>query len=481
MRRLGGTFSHLLDELVRERTGLASSRRHEDAKQRVLGRAMERAGVSDEAVYLALLRRDPRAYDDLIADLTVPETYFFRDAATYALLRREVLPAIVAAREPTHTLEVWSAGCASGEEPYSLAILLEQERLEQRSNVLGTDVSHRALARAREGLYSRWSLRATEERDRARYFEVAGRDYRLIERIRARACFRQHSLSSGAYPLPQNGSTGFDLILCRNVLIYFDGQAMRETAQRLARSLREDGWLLLGPSDPLLEIEEWCDRVPSPCGMLYHRRITGAAHDQPSNRHARALPAQRPTALASTRLARPPAPPLYSELRALPVPSPAPRAGDSALAAQLASHDQPTAPSATEQVLLLAREHGSAAAEAGCRDLLTRQPLAAGLHVVHASLLLDLGRDEAAAQALRRAQYLDRSLPIAMLLAATLAERRAARDEALRSYEQLRQACRAEPADRLVPLGEGLTFGALQALAEQRANALCNRPAGRRP
>jgi chemotaxis protein methyltransferase CheR len=488
MRRLGGTFSRLLDELVRERTGLASSRRHEEVKQRVLDKAMARAGVSDEAVYLALLKRDRKAYDDLIADLTVPETYFFRDPAHYELLRREVLPAILRAHDDRHVLELWSAGCASGEEPYSLAILLEQQRLGERSHVLGTDVSFRALARAMQGVYTRWSLRATSPTDRDRYFESRGAEHRLIPRIRASARFVQHSLSSPVYPSPQSRNAGFDLILCRNVLIYFDPQATVDTAQRLARSLNEDGWLMTGPSDPMLELEEWCDAVPTPCGMSYRRRRTGAEAPArpradvlrrlpgaPHVWHSQASSARRTRALHEGPVVAP-APSRSGSPDRAPLPVPRPdsesRRDTPADVRATPNVERAAQVDSIEQVRALEREHGSLAAEAGCRDLLATEPLSAGLHVVHAMLLLDLGRDSLAEQALRRASYLDRSLLIAQLVGATLAERRGERAAAGVAYTQLAEACSERPQDELVRLGEGLTHASLGVLARQRARSL---------
>jgi len=502
MRRLGGTFSRLVDELVRTRTGLAPSRRHEDVKQRVVHSAMERAGVSDEGAYLALLQRDTKTYDDLIADLTVPETYFFRDPSHYELLRREVLPAIRAAHGDGHVVEVWSAGCASGEEPYSLAILLEQERLGKRSHVLGSDVSYRALARALNGTYSRWSLRATSERERARYFESAGSEHRLISRIRGRARFVQHSLSSPIYPTPYSREAGFDLILCRNVLIYFDPQATLDTAQRLARSLAEGGWLLTGPSDPRLELDEWCDVLPTPSGMLYRRRRTSAHtglrkgedqaravllgaraesprgasgehawHSQASpDRHARGPRSAHPGSPAGAAARSGASASRAHDLSVLGAPTPP----DARAPAAPRPPTPSTESAAVEQVRALEREHGSAAAETGCRDLLRAEPLSAGLHVLHAMLLLDLGRDALAEQALRRGLYLDRSLLIAQLLAATLAERRGDRAGAAAGYSVLAEACRARDQDAPVPLGDGLTYAALGALAAQRYQALAS-------
>ncbi|MDB4972661.1 MAG: methyltransferase, CheR-type [Myxococcaceae bacterium] len=457
MKRIGSAFSRLLDDLVRERVGLASSRRHELAKERVLGEAMKRAGVTDEAVYLALLKRDSKVFDALISDLTVPETYFFRDPPHYELLRREVLPTLARSSGREHVLELWSAGCATGEEPYSLAMLLEQEMLSSRSHVLGTDVSQRALERAQAAVYSRWSMRATSAQDCERYFEPVGREYRLRERIRVRARFEQHSLTSPRYPRPRSRRSGFDLILCRNVLIYFDPAATAATAQKLAASLSHGGWLMLGPSDPLLEIEEWCDPVVTPCGVLYRRRGIQAEK-----------PAKRPQAVSSA-----PAPPPVARpepRRETPSSSSEPQGQYVGSQAERSSELSPF-----EQVRALLREHGVAAAESACRDELLRQPLSAPLHLLHAMLLVDLGRDPDAEGALRRAVYLDRSLLIAAMLSATLRERRGNHAEAARDYELLAQQARGLPAHEPVLLGDGLTHGTLAELAELRARALKTR------
>jgi chemotaxis protein methyltransferase CheR len=445
MKRIGGTYARLIDELIRERTGIVAGHHQNDAEQRVMQRAMQRAGVSDEAVFLALLQRDSKTFDELIADLTVPETYFFRDPPHYELLRREVLPAILQKRGAHDTVEVWSAGCASGEEPYSLAMLLEQELLGDRAHVLGSDVSVRALARARRGVYGRWSLRATNDVQVKRYFEQAGREYRLSARIRKQVRFMQHSLSTDVYPRPHSRAFGFDLILCRNVLIYFDPAATDQVGQKLARALKYDGWLMLGPSDPVLEIDEWCDRVATPCGLLYRRRghkpvrVPQPRHWKPRAQHPRSLP------------------PLPARSEA-----PTPRT-------EAPSH---LAPDPMLEARRLIEEQGANVAEAGCRDLLARHPLHAPLQLLHATLLHDLGKLDEAEQALRKALYLDRTLLVAQMLAATLAEQRGEHEAAARQYESLAREADALPADEAVPHGDGLSHRALAGVARQRVRAL---------
>jgi chemotaxis protein methyltransferase CheR len=323
-------------------------------------------------------------------------------------------------------------------------MLLEQELLGERAHVLGSDISVRALARARRGLYSRWSLRATTEEQAKRYFEPAGREYRLIGRIRKQVRFMQHSLTAASYPTPTSRRAGFDLILCRNVLIYFDPRATVEVGQKLAKSLSEDGWLMLGPSDPILELEEWCDRVATPCGLLYRRRHFAKASPQPMrnkwvpHRHGVRAPVRR---LEPAR----------------PAPAPAP----------VVERHQPLL-----DVQTLLNERGLAVAEAGCRDLLARHPLDAALQMTHASLLFDLGKPDESERALRRALYLDRSLLVAQMLAATLAEQRGEYQSAERQYAALAQQAAALPPDDAVPLGDGLTHAALASLAAQRVHAL---------
>ncbi|HEX5661571.1 MAG TPA: CheR family methyltransferase [Polyangiales bacterium] len=452
MTRIGGTYARLIDELIRERTGIVAGHHQNDTEQRVFGRAMARAGVSDEAVYLALLQRDSKTFDELIADLTVPETYFFRDPPHYELLRREVLPAVLSKRAASETLEVWSAGCATGEEPYSLAMLLEQELLGERSQVLGSDISIRALARARRGVYGRWSLRATNEASVKRYFEQHGREYRLTPRIRKKVRLVQHSLSAEAYPRPGSRAFGFDLILCRNVLIYFDREATAKVGQKLARALKDDGWLMLGPSDPVLEIEEWCDKVATPCGLLYRRRHAREPVPQPRHwrsrtHHARSTP---PVALRS----EPPAP-REEAPRAEPIPVEDP----------------------LPALARLLEAHGPTVAEAGCRELITLHPLNAALQLMHATLLYDLGKRDQAEAALRRALYLDRSLLVAQMLVATLVEQRGDHEAAARLYETLAREAEALPAEEPVPHGDGLTHAALAGVARQRVRALQRGPA----
>jgi chemotaxis protein methyltransferase CheR len=465
-RTRSAAFWLLVDELIRERTGLTVERIDAAARERLITHAMKRAGDTDELSYVARLKSDAQTFDALVADLTVHETYFFRDPPHFEALREDVLPAIVRARPSAHVLELWSAGCSSGEEPYSLAITLEQLLLAKRARVLGTDVSPRALARAERAIYGKWALRATDPKDVQRYFTPHGREQRLIDRIRARVSFEQRSLTAGPYPRPSTNLAGFDLILCRNVLIYFEAARSAEVGLQLAQSLAPGGFLMMGPSDPRLSLEALCELVPTPHGMLYRRHEAGRQTAPSRNAEAPRLPA---SSLWSSQRAAP-------ELRT----SPALRRDEAAPPPVRArSHDDTTlatvareTPATIEQVQRIAREHGAEAAETACRDLLAREPLSPELQFAHAALLVDLGREEAAEVALRRAIYLDRGLLVAHMLYATLLAQRGERAAGRRVYEQLAIRAGEQPPEQLIPLGEGLTYGAVARIAKQRAHAL---------
>ncbi len=144
--------------LVNLRTGLKFLPSRHDSAELGMRQAMARAGISDASRYHALLLGSPAAFDDLVCELAVGETYFFREPAQFEFIRHEVLPEF-RRRRPEATIRVWSAACASGEEAYSLAILLEEEGLAAQAQILATDISHRSLARARQGTYTTWSLR----------------------------------------------------------------------------------------------------------------------------------------------------------------------------------------------------------------------------------------------------------------------------------------------------------------------------------
>jgi chemotaxis protein methyltransferase CheR len=179
---------------VAVRTGLAFPEQRQDSAELGIRRAMSRAGVTELERYAQRIETDRASLEELIAELTVGETYFFREWPQFEFIRRQVLPEIQQRRGGDAVFRIWSAGCASGEEPYSLAILLETEGLQDRAHILATDISREALARAEAGRYRSWSLRDQGAQIVAPYLCRSGDTFVLAERIRRRVSFQYLTL-----------------------------------------------------------------------------------------------------------------------------------------------------------------------------------------------------------------------------------------------------------------------------------------------
>ena len=196
----------------------------------------------------------PEAHSEMQAlavELTVPETYFFRHIEQFQAFTDVALPRAQAARAAERTLTVLSAGCASGEEPYTLAMLLRERVTEPDWQVLvrGLDINRAMLAKAARGCYSAWSLRETPADALRRWFRSVGREFQLDDSIRAAVSFHETNLSQESAELGERAI--YDVIFCRNVLMYFTADVARAVVSRLTRSLAPGGHLFLGHAETL--------------------------------------------------------------------------------------------------------------------------------------------------------------------------------------------------------------------------------------
>ena len=194
----------------------------------------------------------PAELEAAVELLTTNETYFFREPNQLRAFQEEVLPALALQNAATRRLHVWSAGCSTGEECYTIAILMSEARALAgwQLEVHGTDISRRVLAVARRAEYGASSLRATSEELQRRHFKlVQGRHVPRAE-VRALVTFGQGNLVDGAGPTPQ----GVDAVFCRNVMFYFDVSAKQKALAAFHRSLAPGGYLFLGHSESLINV-----------------------------------------------------------------------------------------------------------------------------------------------------------------------------------------------------------------------------------
>lgn len=238
---------------VHDQTGVDFSRYKRPTILRRLQRRMVSTGTPDLAAYAAYLAQHPEEGTRLVANFLINVTEFFRDSAFFSTLRERVLPDLIAyARAHNNILRIWSAGCATGEEPYTVAILLAEALGDELDDftvqIFATDLDEDALAFARRGSYPAATVASVPEEMRSRAFTRVDGDYEILPRLRALVTFGQHDLGQRA-PFPR-----IDLVLCRNVLIYFTQELQHRALQLFAFALRDGGYLALGKAetaDPL--------------------------------------------------------------------------------------------------------------------------------------------------------------------------------------------------------------------------------------
>ncbi len=183
--------------------------------------------------------------DTLSATLTISETYFFRERPAISFIKEVLIPKLY---EKQGKIKIWSAGCSSGEEPYTIAILLKEhlpESISQRVSIIATDVNSKSIHKALEGVYSEWSFRETPDLIKGRYFNKTKGGWRLNDDIRKMVHFSFLNLVKDPFPDPINGTDNLDIILCRNVLMYFSYETMKRVADKFNNSLNENGWLIV--------------------------------------------------------------------------------------------------------------------------------------------------------------------------------------------------------------------------------------------
>jgi chemotaxis protein methyltransferase CheR len=445
-------------EFIRARTGLVFPPSRQLDAEACVRKAMEVATIGDSRRFLQRLDADESIFDMLITSLTVSETYFFREPRQFDFIRLHILPELQRERPLDAELRFWSAGCASGEEAYSLAILLEQERLAQRASILATDISGTVLTLARKASYNSWSFRGNCADAMAQYCFRGNDRFVLQDRLRQRVEFRSLNLAAENYPSLATGTLNIDLILCRNVLIYFDQDTVARVARRLFAALAEGGWLITGPSDPPLWDHAPFETKVTEAGVLYRR-----------SRQVVSLPSFGELASAVDRIPRLVLDdePLAARDAAKGFAQVVPQADPEQTLSPDGFDGQP--PSSPElpndiapyvssiRVLADAGELHPAATEAAAA--IQAHPLVAELHYMHAIVLAGLGRCDEASASLRRVIYLDPSLAVAHFTLGSILWRSGAVADTRRCYRTALALCAERPPQEFLRLSEGETAG----------------------
>ncbi len=236
------------------------------------------AGLKDIDALAEVVRADPHGTmgQKVVESMCTNETFFFRDPSTFDVLRRTILPQLIADRAAERTLRIWCCACSTGQEPYSLAMTLVEhfpELTTWRVEIQATDISTAMIERARAGVFTQFEVgRGLPSIALVKHFEQTGSDWRIREALRRMVQFRQLNLAR-----PLGLTPGFDLVFLRNVLIYFDAEVKARVLKSVRDVLSPNGFVFLGAAENILRMEVDLERVDSERAACYRRQLKPAA------------------------------------------------------------------------------------------------------------------------------------------------------------------------------------------------------------
>jgi chemotaxis protein methyltransferase CheR len=406
-------------------------------------RRLSIVGAPDCASYLDILHdpvRGAAELDSLIEEVTIGETYFFRHREHFDALRDLVFPDLIARNRANRRLRIWCAGCADGPEPYSLAILLKRDMAPLLTgwevSILGTDINRRCLARAREGNFEAWALRSTPQDLRSNCFRKDGRLWSLAPVYKEWVSFQYHNLAEHSFPSLVNNLCSFDLIICRNVTIYFGGDLTQRVIRQFHDCLVPGGWLLVGPSEPNMTYFLSFRTVNAPGVTLYQKQASELVGQDCILQPIFNRPACDEANATSWSIDNRP------QVDNLP--------------------DLPT----LADVRRYADEGAWESAVRGCEQLLQKDSLNSAVHFYHALVLEQMGRHDEAERSLRQAIYLDRQFVLAHYYLGLFLQSRGNGRQAERCFENALDLLLSRGDADIFADADGITVAELRKLAK---------------
>jgi len=198
--------------------------------------------------YVALIKKDKEKFEQFINFLTINVSEFYRNPEQWEFLDKEIFPLLV--KQFGKNLKIWSAACSTGDEPYSLVMALSKHVPLNQIKIIATDIDKQVLDKARMGLYNEKSISAVPAEFKTKYFRQVGASFQISDEVKARVEFKEHDLLKSAYP------SGCNLIVCRNVVIYFTEEAKNDIYKKFNQSLVKDGVLFIGSTEQIMNYKE---------------------------------------------------------------------------------------------------------------------------------------------------------------------------------------------------------------------------------
>ena len=470
-----------LSGYISRRMGLHFPRERQNDLERGLRRAAAEFGFDSAeecARWLMLSPLTKQQIEILASHLSVGETYFFRDRKLFELLETSIIPELIQKRRNRgQYVRVWCAGCATGEEPYTLAILFRRMLLDITDwniSILATDINPSFLRKASEAVYGEWSFRDAPQWLKERCFRKAAQGrFELLPEIRKLVTFSYHNLAEDHYPSLLNNTNAMDIVLCRNVLMYFSGDRQKEVAGKLYHCLVDGGRLIVSPTE--VSAAYSTPFVPDQYhGVTLYRKDATRTACPPSTpvpyRKEQTMP---PVAAAPKPFVMPAAAPV----------SPVKPRGPEVVAQKppdryqeaLAYYERGCFSDAEEKITALLRDRSDhapalallariranagtlAAAREICEKAVAAEKLNPGYHYLLATILQEMGFSEESASCLKRALFLDQNFVLAHFALGNHAMRQGRTKVAEKHFENARRAVQKFRPDDILPESEGVT------------------------
>ncbi len=378
--------------------------------------------------------------ETLASHLTVGETFFFREKRSFEVLAREILPGLIQSKDRGEKrLRIWSAGCSTGEESYSIAILLNRmipDLKDWNITILATDINPHALKKAAEGVYAEWSFRDTPPWVKEGYFKkIKEGVYEILPRIRKMVTFEYLNLAEDVYPSLLNNTNAMDLIFCRNVLMYFSTDTAKKSVNGFYKSLVDCGWLLLGPADAMRSLSQEFVAVNFDNITLY---VKDTKKTQTIEELRRAMPPSyiQPKAAPSQPLPRPPTPeplPAYHQEPRVEKIDPYMEAKEMFENGRYRDVTEKLAglpvngKGDLKIISLLAKAYANQGrlddAISWCKKAISVDTVNAGHYYLLATILQEQGQAEEAAKSLKKALYIDHNFVLAYFVLGNIMQR----------------------------------------------------------
>ncbi len=494
--KISSTLLSQVSEFITERMGLHFPKERWRDLERGIESATAELGFQDAESCLQSLVSSALTkgqVEILARHLTVGETYFFRDERSFEILEQRVLPELIFTRRGSNQrLRIWSAGCCSGEEAYSIAILLRKvipELKDWNITILATDINSQALRKASEGVYTEWSFRTTSEKLKQNYFKPTkdGR-WALPQSIREMVTLQCLNLAEDVYPSLWSNTNAMDVIFCRNVLMYLSPEAARKVVHRLYQCLMDGGWLFVSPSEVSQSLFSQFSAMNFPGAIVYQKeahRFLSAENDFHSS-FSQAIPSLPPIADAI------PPNPVSEVLKFEALPEPVAsdaevRDGEeqssTSLGETLALYEQGDYEEAASRLLVLSQSgedakvmsllarvfanRGKLAEALGwCEKAIAAEKTNPEYHYLLATILQEQGALAEALSSLKRTLYLDQDFVLAHFALGNLTLRGARLEESDKHFKNALSLLRAYRPDDILPHSEGMTAGRLMEIID---------------